>query len=127
MLSESSVFDAIELKGHRIDPPASGPKANEFSLVSTSDGIQDSDPVTLSHNGRNRQCQIWKRRTKSGEVLLDGLSSWSLPSQMIVVVFRDDLVQDLEVATLNGVEKAAYECLFFSIDDDMLFSFNSPQ
>src|SRR6266446_4230300 len=110
MLCELSVFDSVELKGHRVDASARGLEANEFSLVRPSNGVQDSDAVTLSHNRRNRQRQIRKRRAKCGEVLLEDLSSWSLPRQMIVVAFRDDLVQDLEVAAFNGVEKAAYEC-----------------
>jgi hypothetical protein len=55
MLRELSVFDSVELKGHRVDPSASGLEANEFSLVPASDGIEDSDAVTLSHNRRNRQ------------------------------------------------------------------------
>src|SRR5882757_935218 len=110
MLCELSVFDSVELKGHRVDASARGLEANEFSLVRPSNGVQDSDAVTLSHNRRNRQRQIRKRRAKCGEVLFEDLSSWSLPRQMIVVAFRDDLVQDLEVAAFNGVEKAAYEC-----------------
>ena len=55
VLRQLSVFNAVELKGHRVDASASGLEATEIALVRTSNGIQDSDAVTLSQNRRNRQ------------------------------------------------------------------------
>jgi len=60
MLRELSVLDSVELKGHRVDPSASGFEANEFAFVRATDGIQDGDAVALSDDRRNRQLQIRK-------------------------------------------------------------------
>src|SRR5260370_20701098 len=67
MLCELSVFDSVELKGHRVHASARGLEANEFSLLRPSNEVQYSDAVTLTHNRRNGQCQIRKGKAKCGE------------------------------------------------------------
>src|SRR6266852_6801987 len=109
MLRELSVLDSVELKGHRVDLSASGFEANEFAFVRAADGIQDSDAVALSHDRRNRQLQIRKGGAKPSKVLLEGFPPGTLPSQMIVVILRDDLVEHSEVAAFDGGEKTPYE------------------
>jgi len=112
-------LDSVELKGHRVDPSASGFEANEFAFVRATDGIQDGDAVALSDDRRNRQLQIRKGGTKRSEVLLEDFPPGTLPSQMIVVILRDDLVEHSEVVTFNGGEKRRMSALFSSIGDDM--------
>src|SRR5260370_32761409 len=109
MLCELSVLDSVELKGHRVDLSASGFEANEFAFVRAADGIQDSDAVALSHDRRNRQLQIRKGGAKPSKVLLEGFPPGTLPSQMIVVILRDDLVEHSEVPAFDGREKTPYK------------------
>src|SRR5260370_1772209 len=102
MLRELSVVDAVKLKGHRVDPSSSGFEANEFAFVRPADGVQDGDTVALGDDRRNRQLQIRKGGTKPSEVLLEGFPPGTLPSQMIVVILRDHLVEHPEDAAFNG-------------------------
>ena len=46
---------------------------------------------------------------KPREVLLEGLAPPTLPSQMIAVILRDDLVEDAKIPAFNGGEESPYE------------------
>jgi hypothetical protein len=48
---------------------------------------------------------------KPHEVLLEGLAPPTLPSQMIVVILRDDLVEETKIPAFNGGEESPYESL----------------
>ena len=53
---------------------------------------------------------------KPAEILLGGFTSPALSSQMVVVILRDDLVEDPEIATLDGGEQPLHECLVHYAD-----------
>jgi hypothetical protein len=109
MLRELPVVDSIELKGHRIDLLTSGLERTEIALVRTPDGVENGHVVALGHDRRYRQLQIRKSGTKPNEVPLEGFAPWTLPGQMIVVVQRDDLVKDSQVAAFKARDVPAPE------------------